>query len=97
MRSTMANRYALLSFIARDNDPFDKRKGQEEPATPSTARPSPGPTLTVLFDEDSPYRGLIDEVVLLYRQHSSTDVNERRVFEETEREILQRQPKIVHF
>lgn len=91
----MTNRYALLSFVARDNDPFDKRKGQEESATSSTASPPPGPTLTALFDKDSPYRGQIDEVVLLYRQNSSTDVSERRVFEETEREILQRQPKMI--
>lgn len=94
MESTMANRYALLSFIARDNDPFDKRKGREDPPMSSTAPPSPGPTLTVLFDEDSPYRGVIDEVFLLYRQDASTDVIEQRAFEETEREIQRRQPNI---
>lgn len=83
----------LLSWVAKKNDPF------EEPSAVQKGGPSepvPGPTLTLLFDEASPYRGKVGDVVLLYRippspQAATTD---RQVVQDTEREIEKRNPKI---
>jgi DNA-binding NtrC family response regulator len=44
----------LLSWIARNNDPYRDEDGD-----------IPGPTLTLLFDDASPYQGRIQDAVLL--------------------------------
>lgn len=67
-----------------------------EKATPSSTQPQPGPTLTLLFDDSSPFKGRIEDVVLLYRvpPPSQAASDDRRVFEATRREIARRDPRI---
>lgn len=54
--------YILLSWIARSNDPFPKNKPN-----------SLGPTLSILFDEESPYRGKITKAYIFVRQVEGDD------------------------
>lgn len=52
---TPGERPVLVSWLAVNNDPMG-RDGE------------PGPTLTLLCDPDSPYRGLVEEAVIFYNQ-----------------------------
>ncbi len=49
----------LLSWVDLRTDPYDTRRQDQ---------PTPGPTLTLLFDPESPYRGKIGQVMLFYRK-----------------------------
>jgi DNA-binding NtrC family response regulator len=70
----------LISWIAFRNDPFESR-------TDDNGEPVPGPTLTLLFDEKSPFKKKIGEVVILFREVT----NEQQVVEKTKAEIQSRQ------
>ena len=53
-----------LAFVGRsDNDPFERFDRQGNPIEPVF-----GPTLTLLFDEESCYRGKVRDVILLVRR-----------------------------
>ena len=68
----------LISWVAINNDPYEDK------------RPNvPGPTLTLLFDPDSPHKGQVGDVVLLHRQ-AAPDSRELRAVADTKREIAQR-------
>lgn len=56
----------LLTWVAVNNDPYE-RDGQSGLARLVDGAPIPGPTLTLLCDDESPYAGLINDVVLLHR------------------------------
>ncbi len=56
----------LLTWIAVNNDPYE-RDGQSGLARLVDGALSPGPTLTLLCDEESPYAGRVNDVVLLHR------------------------------
>ena len=79
----------LISWVAVNNDPFEEQR----PSQPCVAAPVPGPTLTLLFDEDSPYKGEIGDVVLLHRQ-APTASKEKEALEKTRSEIKRRLPDI---
>jgi len=64
------NKQVLVSWIAWNNDHFND-EGE------------PGPTLNLLFDEDSPHRGEVGVVVLFYQ----TDAKSARVFKDLRSEI----------
>ena len=49
----------LLSWVDLRTDPYDTRRQDQ---------PTPGPTLTLLFDPESPHRGRIGQVMLFYRK-----------------------------
>ncbi|HZH14081.1 MAG TPA: sigma 54-interacting transcriptional regulator [Archangium sp.] len=85
----------LLSWVAKKNDPFDALPPGEKAAS-STAQPQPGPTLTLLFDDSSPFKGRVEDVVLLYRvpPPSYAASGDRPVFDATKREIAKREPRI---
>lgn len=80
----------LVSWIAVRNDPY------EQPPRAPQAGPVdsiPGPTLTLLFDEESPFCGQVSQVVLLYRQGMDRrGQEERAITEETRKAILERRP-----
>ena len=78
---TANHKATLLTWIARQNDPFGQ-KGD------------PGPNLTLLFDRNSPYANLIDEVVLFFRDAKDGDGEERRKVEELVVEIHKTSPSI---
>ena len=76
----------LISWVAVNNDPFEGKHPKQPLAdTPAVM----GPTLTLLFDADSPYRGTIGDVVLLHRQ-ATMNSKEQQALRDTEREIKQR-------
>lgn len=80
MKDTKA---VLISWIARRNDPFNR--GSDG---------TPGPTLTLLFDESSPYVDRIADVVLLHREHGEDTRDELTAVEGTIQAIRERNPKI---
>jgi DNA-binding NtrC family response regulator len=84
----------LVSWIAVNNDPFERERGSYTPRLVGGAR-IPGPTLTLLFDEDSPWREQIRDVVLLHREVEGPDGEpERRAIAETRSEIERLQPQL---
>ena len=84
----------LISWIAVNNDPFERERpggGHRRVG----GEPVPGPTLTVLLDEASPFAGEIGEVVLLHRKTGGAeDERERRAVEETSRVLRERLPDL---
>lgn len=84
----------LLSWVAVQNDPYERERGTRE-YREVNGRRIPGPTLALLFDDDSPYMGKVRDVVLIHSQTArSTDSRERRIFEQTAEEIRQRSQSI---
>lgn len=81
----------LLSWIARNNDPYRRQSDDDEEF---------GPTLTLLFDDSSPFAGRVDNVVLLVSQQdtagdSDTSSNpSREAAEETKGIIKKRNSEI---
>jgi len=75
----------LLTWVAVNNDPYE-RDGQSGLARLVDGAPIPGPTLTLLCDEESPYAGRINDVVLLHRAPpgGANDREERAVTELSE-------------
>lgn len=58
-------RRVLISWIAVNNDPYERdRAGSAFRLVDGS--PVPGPTLTLLFDPDSPYAGSISDFVLFH-------------------------------
>ena len=51
----------LISWVAQKNDPYNERTRL------------PGPTLTLLFDDDSPYKGRVQNAVLLHTEGDPTN------------------------
>ena len=71
----------LISWIAVQHDPFDRRSNQR------------GPTLTLLFDAESPYRDVVGDVVLLHRDAAATS-KEQEALAATKAEITRQQKSI---
>jgi len=59
----------LVSWIARNNDPFDRKRGSREYILRDGVRVQ-GPTLNLLFDQDSAHRGQVGDVVLFHQTDS---------------------------
>ena len=88
----------LISWVAVNNDPFE-REWSRGTYRLVDGEPVPGPTLTVLLDEDSPFAGKVREVVFLYRRIRGAD-DERALcaVEETSKVLRDRLPGLrLHF
>ena len=72
----------LISWVAVNNGPFEDRRPDV-----------PGPTLTLLFDPDSPHKGQVGDVVLLHRQ-ATPDSKEQRAVVNTKQEVARRAEEI---
>ena len=84
----------LISWIAVNNDPFE-REWPRHTYRIADGEPVPGPTLTVLLDEDSPFAGAIDEAVLLHRRtKGAEDERERHAVEDTAKVLRERLPDL---
>lgn len=89
-----AQSMVLLSWIAVNNDPFeskrtiDNTKGAKESLIP-------GPTLTLLFDTNSPYCDNIGEVIFFCRKSREPDSRENKALSATITEIKNRNPNII--
>ncbi len=78
-RSTDA---VLLTWLARNNDPFDRGSTEGSPID--------GPTLTLLFDPDSPFHSRIRDVVVFYRESEREPGKERAIVDRLRAEIARR-------
>lgn len=84
----------LLSWIAVNNDPFERSAGAGASAKRGED-PIPGPTLSFLFDPESPYAGKIKDFVLFHRSgDGQDDGRERRAVAETKDAIAERDPNL---
>ena len=84
---------ALVSWIARNNDPYERERRTHEVVLGPDGQPVPGPTLTLLFDDDSPYRGQVKDVFLLAQVHpdaADERATAQRVVQETKAAIAER-------
>lgn len=80
----------LVSWVAVNNDPFERDTKTGE-FLMEGGEPVPGPTLTLLFDQDSDYAGRIQDVVLLHRVGpNGDDAKERRAVAETVKQLKER-------
>jgi DNA-binding NtrC family response regulator len=61
---SISDNCVLLSWVDLRTDPYGRGKNGERDKTQA------GPTLTLLFDPESPYRGGVSDVVLFYRSPS---------------------------
>ena len=82
----------LLSWVAYNNDPYEREGQSEEFKVDADGNRIPGPTLTFLFDEGSPYKDKVGDVVLFSRHDGKSD---SRVIE-TFREIREQDGSINH-
>ena len=85
----------LISWVAVNNDPYERERDSGEPRVVG-GEPIPGPTLTLLCDQESPYAGRVNDVVLLHRaSHGSGTDREQRSVNEL-REVLRERSFRVH-
>lgn len=69
----------LISWVAVKNDPFE-RKFSGGPLQPDkSGELVPGPTLTLLFDESSPYAGSVRDIVLFRREEAGKGGDNERL------------------
>jgi DNA-binding NtrC family response regulator len=80
----------LLTWLAYNHDPFEREQDTDEYRKTRDGRHIPGPTLVFLFDDDSPFKGSVDRVVMLAQKD---DVSRRRV-DETFRAIREQDTTI---
>jgi DNA-binding NtrC family response regulator len=81
----------LVTWIAVNNDPYERERGRGACGLVNV-EPTPGPTLTVLFDEESPFAGQICDVVLLHREEENgNNTLEKRAVDDTITVIRDRQ------
>jgi hypothetical protein len=85
-------RRVLISWIAVNNDPFERdRTGNAFRLVEGS--PVPGPSLTLLFDADSPYAGSIADVVLFHSlPPDEHETRQSRAFQQTVEELHLRDP-----
>lgn len=73
----------LVTWVAVNNDPYERNAKTGE-FSQEDGHPVPGPTLTLLFDSESPYAGRVRDVVLLHRRlDDGKNIKEQRAVTET--------------
>lgn len=65
----------LLTWVAYNNDPYERDRDRNL-LSDATGQPIAGPTLTLLFDPASDYRGKIGRVILLYQTRGDAEGDE---------------------
>jgi DNA-binding NtrC family response regulator len=90
-----SNKRVLVSWIAVNNDPFEQ-EGKRGRYRLVDGEKIPGPTLTLLFDEESPYRGHIDDFVLFYMKNSTDNIvsESQLAVQETFSVLKEKAPKL---
>ena len=89
------NSPVLVSWVAINNDPFE-RQGREGDFRLVDGERIPGPTLTLLFDDDSPYAGTVRDIVLLHRGTADAERDLEREAVAQTREVLRERGLNVH-
>jgi transcriptional regulator with AAA-type ATPase domain len=88
-----SNSPVLISWVAVANDPYERERDRSYRLV--NGQPVPGPTLTLLFDAESPLSGKIRELVLLHRKtESSENEREHHAVQETLRAIRERDREV---
>lgn len=62
----------LLSWVAYNNDPYERERGSKVYRIGDDGKPITGPTLTFLFDWESPYRGQVGRVLMFCRNEATS-------------------------
>ncbi len=75
----------LISWVAYNNDPFERKRDRTYELIDGSR--IPGPTLTLLFDPESRYCQKIKHAVLLFNKNDKDKQNGSHVFQETKEEI----------
>lgn len=84
----------LVTWVAVNNDPFERDRETGGPRLVNGEQ-VPGPTLTLLCDEDSSYAGRVSDVVLLHRLPDQGEKSrEQRAVEELSAELRERRFKV---
>lgn len=84
----------LLSWVAVNNDPYERERDAGSFRLVN-GHAVPGPTLTLLFDEECPFAGQFKDVVFLHRRSTDkTDERESRAAAETQAAIKERDSSI---
>lgn len=87
-------RRVLITWVAVNNDPYERERSGGGFRLVDGA-PVPGPTFTLLFDQDSPYAGTISDVVLFTGRPSGGAVTrESRATDQTVEELSKRDPAL---
>lgn len=88
----------LLSWVAVNNDPYERERGTGVWRRDQAGQHTPGPTLTLLFDEQSKYRGQIKDFVLFHRIDHDTGAGEEgrsaRAARELKEVLRERDPQL---
>ena len=82
----------LVSWVAVNNDPYERERSTGQYRLVEN-QPIPGPTLTLLYDQESPYAGRIRDVVLFSR-NSLEESKEYRALTETMDYLRSHDPEI---
>lgn len=77
----------LLSWVATNNDPYERERGSREYVRRS-GEPVAGPSLTLLADESSSYRGRISAAVFFYQR------SHKRTYEDLVEVLAERVPNL---
>ncbi|CDI04722.1 putative Sigma54 specific transcriptional regulator, Fis family protein [Candidatus Competibacter denitrificans Run_A_D11] len=82
----------LVSWVAVNNDPYERERATAQYRLVQN-QPVPGPTLTLLYDQASPYAGRIHDVVL-FSGNAPTASREYRALTETLDSLRSHDPEI---
>lgn len=74
----------LISWLAYNHDPYERRFGSDEYRQSPDGSRTPGPTLAFLFDEQSPWRGQVGELVMLHRDDGVSAARVKETFDVVE-------------
>lgn len=89
----------LVSWIARNNDPFERdqprghKADRDQPPPIATTKPVDGPTLMLLTDPESPYAGRVSDVVLFQQGGAEAEVD-RKIYERLRAVLHERCPSL---
>ena len=80
----------LVSWVAVNNDPYVRERGQHSSYVQVDGKPVPGPTLCLMFDGDSEYCGRIRRAFFLVQR----DARSKETLKDTLKEIRRLAPGI---
>jgi DNA-binding NtrC family response regulator len=93
MNGSRVRRRVLVSWIALNNDPYERERSGSFRLVDGQL--VPGPTLTLLLDPESPYVGSVSDFVLFHsRSTKKGETRQSRAVDETLRELKVREPSL---
>jgi DNA-binding NtrC family response regulator len=74
----------LISWLAYNHDPYERGRDQQ-PRLDENGQRTRGPTLTFLFDEESPYKGKVGQLIMFARNDERSVERMHQTFDEIRR------------